>query len=63
MSAIVTAQHKNSVIAGAVPAPSDLVVGQIAVNLEDKTWFTKTTANEVVCLNQLILLDGGEITA
>jgi hypothetical protein len=63
MSATVTILHKKSETPGAVPSTSDLVVGQIAVNLADKKWFTKTTAGEVVCLNQLVLLDGGEVTA
>ena len=63
MSATVTLLNKRSETPDSVPPPTDLVVGEIAVNLADKKWFTKTTTGDVVCLNQLLLLDGGEVTA
>lgn len=53
--------NKHSSTEGAVPQVSDLQVGEIAVNIADKTWFTKTTAGEIVCLNYLTVLDGGEV--
>ena len=61
MSATVTLLHKRSDTPGAVPAETDIVLGEIAVNLADKKWFTKTTTGAVVCLNYLTVLDGGEI--
>lgn len=56
-----TLLHLRSTTAGAVPTPEQLEVGEIAVNLVDKKWFTKRADGTVVCLNQLTLLDGGEI--
>lgn len=55
--------HKRSTLPGAVPTAEELVPGEIAVNLADKKWFTKKTDGTVVCLNQLTVLDGGEITS
>jgi hypothetical protein len=57
----ITLIHKKSSVPGAVPTAAQLSVGELAVNLADKKWFTKTTAGSVVCLNQIVLLDGGEI--
>ena len=54
--------NKHSETPDAVPAVTELLVGEIAVNTADKKWFTKTTAGEVVCLNLLTVLDGGEIS-
>jgi hypothetical protein len=59
----ITLIHKNSTTPGAVPNAAQLTPGEIAVNLADKKWFTKTTAGAVVCLNFLTVLDGGEITS
>ena len=58
----VTILHKHSETPAAVPGTADLVAGQVALNAADKTWFTKTTDNTVVCLNQLLLLDGGVVS-
>ena len=55
--------NKHSETAGAVPAVTELLPGEIAVNTADKMWFTKTTNDDIVCLNYLTLLDGGEILA
>lgn len=41
---------KRSSVAGKVPAATDLVVGEIAVNLTDRTIFTKDASNNVVQL-------------
>lgn len=57
-----TILHKSSATPGAVPTPEQLVPGEIAVNLADKKWYTKKTDGTIVCLNQLTVLDGGEIT-
>jgi hypothetical protein len=54
--------NKHSETAGAVPAATVLLVGEIAVNTADKKWFTKTINGGIVCLNYLTLIDGGEIT-
>ncbi|WP_353208509.1 hypothetical protein [Sphingorhabdus sp.] len=54
--------NKHSETTGAVPAITELLVGEIAVNTADKKWFTKTTAGGIVCLNQLTVIDGGEIS-
>jgi len=59
----ITLVHKKSTVSGAVPAAGQLTVGEIAVNLADKKWFTKTTSGAIVCLNQITVLDGGEILA
>lgn len=53
--------NKHSETTGAVPAITELLVGEIAVNTADKKWFTKTTNDDIVCLNQLTVIDGGEI--
>jgi hypothetical protein len=58
----ITLIHKNSTTPGAAPNASQLTPGEIAVNLADKKWFTKKADGTVVCLNQLTLLDGGEVT-
>jgi len=54
--------NKHSETAGAVPATTALLVGEIAVNTADNLWFTKTTGDDVVCLNYLTVIDGGEIS-
>lgn len=59
----VTLLHKRSTVPGAAPTTAQLAVGELAVNLADKKWFTKTTAGAIVCLNQITVLDGGEILA
>ena len=59
----ITIVHKKSTVPGAVPTAGQLTVGEIAVNLADKKWFTKTTSGAIVCLNQITVLDGGEILA
>jgi hypothetical protein len=53
--------NKHSETAGAVPAATVLTVGEIAVNTADKKWFTKTSSGDIVCLNYLTVLDGGEV--
>jgi len=53
--------NKHSETVGAVPAATVMSVGEIAVNTADKKWFTKTINDGIVCLNQLTVLDGGEI--
>lgn len=58
----VTLRHKRSTTPGAVPQPADLALGELAVNVADKKWFTKKTDGTIVCLNFLTVLDGGEIT-
>ena len=58
----VTFLHKRSIVVGVTPTAEKLTPGEIAVNLAEKKWFTKTTSNEVACLNFLTALDGGEIT-
>ena len=57
----ITIINKHSETTGAVPAITELLVGEIAVNTADKLWFTKTTNDDIVCLNYLTLIDGGEI--
>lgn len=57
----VTIIHKKSDATGAVPTAADLLVGEIAVNAADKKWFTKTDTGAIICLNQLTVLDGGEV--
>lgn len=59
----ITLVHKKSTVPGAVPTAAQLTVGEIAVNLADKKWFTKTTSGAIVCLNQITVLDGGEVFA
>jgi hypothetical protein len=54
--------NKHSETAGAVPAATALLAGEIAVNTADKKWFTKTTDGNIICLNYLTSIDGGEIT-
>lgn len=54
--------HLRSTTPGAVPTAEQLAVGEIAVNLADKKWYTKKADGTIVCLNQLTVLDGGEIT-
>lgn len=56
-----TLLHLRSTTPGAVPTPEQLEVGEIAVNLVDKKWFTKKADGTVVCINQLTVLDGGEV--
>jgi len=58
---LLTLINKKSTTPGAVPAAADLLPGEIAVNVADKKWFTKTTAGNIICLNMLTLLDGGVI--
>jgi hypothetical protein len=57
-----TLLHLRSTTPGAVPTAEQLAVGELAVNLADKKWFTKKAGGTIVCLNQLTVLDGGEIT-
>lgn len=57
-----TLLHLRSTTPGAVPTAEQLSVGELAVNLADKKWFTKKADGTIVCLNQLTVLDGGEIT-
>lgn len=56
-----TLLHKRSAVPGAVPAPEVLAAGELAVNLADKRWFLKKDDGTVVCINNLTVLDGGEI--
>ena len=58
----ITLINKHSETPDAVPTAAELLIGEIAVNTADKKWFTKTTADGIVCLNYLTVLDGGEIT-
>lgn len=43
--------HKRSSVASAVPAPSQLALGEIAINTTDKLLFIKDGSNNVVALN------------
>lgn len=56
MSTIV--QIKRSETAGAEPTTSDLSVGELAVNLEDKKIFSKKTDGTVVSLGGVEVNDG-----
>lgn len=56
-----TLLHLRSTTPGAVPTAEQLAVGELAVNLVDKKWYTKKTDGTIVCLNHLLVLDGGEI--
>lgn len=47
-------QHARSSVAGAVPAAADVKVGEIIVNLTDRTLRTKNGANALIRLNQHI---------
>jgi len=44
-------QHKRSSVLGAVPAPGDLVLGEIALNVTDKLLYIKDGSNNIVALN------------
>lgn len=44
-------QHKRSSVAGAIPDPSSLVVGEIAINFPDRYIYTKNGANAVLRLS------------
>ena len=59
----ITLLHKRSTTPGAVPTAQQLEVGELAINLADKKWFTKKANGAIVCLNYLTVLDGGEITS
>lgn len=43
--------HKRSSVASAVPAPSQLALGELAINTTDKLLFIKDGTNTVVALN------------
>lgn len=45
---------KKSTVAGKVPLPSDLVLGELAVNTADKKLYTKHSDNTVVQVGTLI---------
>lgn len=49
-------QHKRSSVAGAVPDPSTLDVGEIAINFPDRYIYTKNGANAVIRLSGYIPL-------
>ena len=43
-------QFKRSSVLGSVPTAADLLVGEIAINLEDRKIYTKTIHNEVIVI-------------
>jgi hypothetical protein len=45
-----TVVWKNSGVAGAVPAPSELQVGELAINTADKKLYTKNAAGEIITI-------------
>lgn len=44
-------QHKRSSVAGNIPSPTDLTVGELAINFVDRYVYTKNGANAVIRLN------------
>jgi hypothetical protein len=54
-------QHARSSIAGAVPAAADVKVGEIIVNLADRTLRTKNGANALIRVNQSIPVTDTEV--
>jgi hypothetical protein len=56
-------QIKRSETTGAEPVGSDLAVGELAVNLEDKKIFSKKTDGTVVALGGVEVNDGGAATS
>lgn len=43
-------QIKRTSVVGRVPSPCELAVGELAVNLADRTLYTKTESGEVIAL-------------
>lgn len=58
-----TIKIKNSSTAGAVPTSSDLVQGELAVNVTDKALYTENASGTVVKLNAPSIVDNGNATA
>jgi hypothetical protein len=58
-----TILQKRSDVAGAVPSPAALAVGEIAVNTADGKAYTKNAAGEIVELTEASVADGSEIGA
>jgi hypothetical protein len=56
-----TILQKRSDVAGAVPSPDALAVGEIAVNTADGKAYTKNAAGEIVELTEASVADGGEV--
>lgn len=44
-------RHKRSSVPGKIPAPSQLEVGELAINCADKVLYTKDSSNLIVALN------------
>lgn len=44
-------QHRRSSVAGNIPGPSDLQVGEIGINFADRQLFTKNGSNAVIRVN------------
>jgi hypothetical protein len=61
MSTVV--QIKRSESTGAQPGTSDLAVGELAVNLQDKKIFSKKTDGTIVTLGGVEVNDGGAATS
>lgn len=53
-------QHQRSSVAGAVPDPSAVLVGELIVNLADRTLRTKNGANALIRINQHALITDTE---
>ncbi len=60
MTTIIT---KNSSTAGAAPTASDLVQGELAVNVTDRALYTENASGTVVKLNTPSIVDNGNATA
>ena len=60
MATIIT---KNSSTAGAAPLATDLVQGELAVNVTSKALYTKNASAAVVKLNTPSIVDNGDATA
>ncbi len=59
----VTIVNKHSETAGAVPATSNLQLGEIALQVADGKVFIKTTTNAVIDLMRNNFADGGDLTS
>ncbi len=53
-------QHARSSVSGAVPSPSDVLVGEIIVNFADRTLRTKNGSGAIIRINQNFLVSNIE---
>lgn len=54
-------QHARTTVSGNVPDPSDVLTGEIIINLADRTLRTKGVANDILRLNQHIIVTDTEV--